>query len=165
MKKTIAFILMVAVCFSLAACGNQKKVNEDIIVEKDFETEEAKTESSEKMYSVYITYFDVATNENVSKEIQLPEASPINIANAVLKEVGDEGTKINNIWEQRGNIYIDFSGESTIFKSGTAGELAVLDSLAMTFVEDLGYDNIFYSKDGGTYESGHIVLEEDEPYM
>lgn len=165
MKRIIAFILMVVVCFSLAACGSQKKINEDIIVEKDFETEEVKTESSEKMYSVYITYFDVAANENVSKEIELPEASPINIANAVLKELGDNGTKINNVWEQRGNIYIDFSGDSTIFRSGSAGELAVLDSLAMTFVEDLGYDNIFYSKDGGTYESGHIVLEEDEPYM
>ena len=117
------------------------------------------------IYSVYISYFDVATNETVSKQIELSEASPINIANAVLKEVGDTGTKINNIWEQRGNIYIDFSGESTIFKSGSAGELAVLDSLGMTFVDELGYDNIFYSKDGGIYESGHIVLEEDEPYM
>ena len=165
MKKTIAFILMVAVCFSLAACGNKKEIKEELPVDNEVVSEDVNTEKTEKMYSVYITYFDVAANEAVSKQVELSEASPINIANAVLKEIGDEGTKINNIWEQRGNVYIDFSGDSTIFRSGSAGELAVLDSLAMTFVEDLGYDNIFYSKDGGTYESGHIVLEEDEPYM
>lgn len=164
MKKVIALVLAGTVCLSLAACG-KKEIKEDIPVQEEVVAEEKETENLGKMYSVYISYFDVAANETVSKQIELSEASPINIANAVLKEVGDTGTKINNIWEQRGNIYIDFSGESTIFKSGSAGELAVLDSLGMTFVEELGYDNIFYSKDGGIYESGHIVLEEDEPYM
>ena len=63
-----------------------------------------------------------------------------NIANAILAELGATKTKINSVAEINNEIFVDFSADSEVLHSGTAGETAVLDSLGFTFVGNLNYD-------------------------
>ena len=54
--------------------------------------------------------------------------------------------------------------DSVVLHQGTSGELAILDSLAKTFVDSMGYDNIIFRVNDNNYESGHIAFELDEVY-
>lgn len=159
MKKILSIIMSVLIIFGLAACGNKT------VVEKpEIEKEVAETENMSKQ-KVQVTIFDVAENTDYQKELELENPSPANIANAILAELGATKTKINSVAEINNEIFVDFSADSEVLHSGTAGETAVLDSLGFTFVGNLKYDHIYFTVDGEKYESGHIALEIDEPYM
>ena len=169
MKKIISLIAVLAIIASLSACGTKEveKVDNtsDKIVEDVAPEPGPAPTKEEKLYKVSVSIMDVAANEMVIKEISLPESSPTNIANAILKELNATDTVINSVREDRNRIYIDFKADSGVLKSGTAGETAILDSLGTTFVDELGYQNIFFTVDGGAYESGHFAFGIDEPYM
>lgn len=160
MKKILSIICVVALMLSFSACGSKKVVEPDVEISTKEEVEIVKDGL------VDIKIFDVVENKNVVKSVEIENKEDIlTVANIILEEINSTNTIINSAIKKENSIYIDFASESGIFYSGSAGELAVLDSLGMTFVEMLGYDNIYYSMDGNEYESGHIVLDKEEPYM
>lgn len=161
MKKILAIIMSVLVVLSMAAC---QKNNETVVPEVEKETIEETVQPVSKQ-KVPITVFNVVENKNEKKEIELENPSPKNIAIAIMEQLGYKDVKVNSATDSNNKIYIDFKSDSEFLKGGTAGETAVLDSLALTFIEDLKYEHIYYTIDRKPYESGHIALGKDEPYM
>ena len=159
MKKILSIICVLAVMLSFAACGN-KQNGTDI----EISTEET-VNVLENDKNIEIKVFDVVDNKEVIKKIEIENKDGVAIANAVLNEIKATNTTFNYVNIVDNKVYIDFTENSGVLHSGSAGELAVLDSLGMTFVEMLGYDNIYFSVEGEAYESGHIALDKDEPYM
>lgn len=122
-----------------------------------------KNETTETQNTVEITVTDIVENKDIVKEIPVNKNDISQIANMIIQEIGSK-TTINSILQKENSIYIDFSSNSSILHTGTAEELAVLNSLANTFINNLNYDNIYFTVDKGIYESGHIILELNEPY-
>lgn len=111
-----------------------------------------------------IIYEDVVENSEKVKTVKIENSEKI-IAEEVLKLVGDTKTTINCVHTVSNKEYIsiDFSSNSNVLHTGSAGELAVLNSLEKTF-KNLGYKYVFFTVDEKQYISGHIEWEVP-PYM
>lgn len=75
-------------------------------------------------------------------------------------------TKINELYfdNEENSVHIDLSKEfTTEMNAGSGFEAMILKSLANTLGTYYGVQNIYLTIDGGPYESGHILMEEDEP--
>lgn len=156
MKKVLSVILCFIFVFSICGCEKQATENKKDEVAKETVTSKQK---------VQITVVDVVENTEKSKEIELENPSPLNIAKSIIKELGIEDDIISNVVEKDNQIYVDFKKDSEFLHSGTAGETAVLDSLGLTFIGDLRYQHIYYTIEGNSYESGHFYFDKEEPYM
>lgn len=118
----------------------------------------------DKKGMIEIKYVDVVNNKNVITEIEVNDKDCDEIGLSVLNIIGIKEQCIKDISVEDSTVIVDFLPNSIVLHSGTAGELAILDSLAMTFVECQGYDNIIFRVDGKPYESGHIAFGIDEVY-
>lgn len=81
-------------------------------------------------------------------------------------ELLSTNTKINKLYfdEKKESVHIDLSKDFVSEMNVGAGfEGLVLQSIANTLGTYYGVQNVFLTIDGGPYESGHILLNEDEP--
>lgn len=81
-------------------------------------------------------------------------------------ELFSTNTKINELYfdKEENSVHIDLSKDFvTEMNAGAGFEGMILRSIANTLGTYYGVQNIYLTIDGGSYESGHILLEEDEP--
>ncbi|MEG0630743.1 MAG: GerMN domain-containing protein [Christensenellaceae bacterium] len=117
-------------------------------------------------------YYDVAEEANVEVNYAVDEGdtSPKTVIDAVnamvLKDIlGGKEIKTNSIKFSDGNIFVDFTKDIYNLNLGSAGENAVLDSIADAYlnnVEDI--KAVYYLVDGEAYESEHIEGIKGRPY-
>ena len=158
MKKSLWKIIIsifVIIVFSLILVNTVFAPSDLCIVEEHPHIEDTELEIVE----IDIIYEDVVENNEKIKTVKVENSEKI-IAEEVLKVVGDTKTKINSVHivSDKEYISIDFSSDSNVLHTGTAGELSVLNSLTKTF-ENIGYKKVYFTVDEGMYVSGHIELE------
>jgi hypothetical protein len=135
-----------------------------------------KTVTKNKPYSRLMTFY--VTNSDakllrVNKEVTFKTNSITRIVlQDVYKTVGTEknsnilsaNTKINSLYlNDDGMVYIDLSKEFvTEMNAGSEFEAMILQSVTNTFGDFYGETRVMLTVDDKTYESGHILLDEDE---
>ncbi|MBP1920820.1 GerMN domain-containing protein [Youngiibacter multivorans] len=135
-----------------------------------------KTVTKNKPYSRLMTFY--VTNSDaklirVNKEVTFKTNSITRIIlQDVYKAVGTEknsnilsaNTKINSLYlNDDGMVYIDLSKEFvTEMNAGSEFEAMILQSVTNTFGDFYGETRVMLTVDDKTYESGHILLDEDE---
>lgn len=74
--------------------------------------------------------------------------------------------QIKEITQQKGMIVVDFKKDAPpVIGTGSGSEAAVLDSIAMTILQNHSSAGwVCYRVDGGVYESGHFAFGIDEEY-
>ena len=117
-----------------------------------------------ELTEIEIKITNVEKNCEEIKKVSVINEDCKEIANKVLEEIGVSADCIKDIYVENNIVIIDFVKNSKVVQLGTSGELAILDSLAMTFVEMLDYNNIIFRIDGSNYESGHLYFEVNEVY-
>ncbi len=81
-------------------------------------------------------------------------------------EIFSPNTKINELYYslEENSVHLDLSKEFvTEMNSGAGFEEKILTCIANTLGTYYNTHNIYLTIEGGSYESGHIVLEEGEP--
>ena len=114
--------------------------------------------------NIEIKYVDGVENMDKTAYVEVDGDDYFGIALSVLNTIGIVDNCIKGVTVEKSIVIVDFILDSCVLHSGTAGELAILDSLAMTFVESLGFENIIFRVDGKPYESGHIAFGLNEKY-
>ena len=151
----IIISMFVVVIFSLILVNNVLAPSDMCEIEKHPHMENSEPEIVE----INIIYDDIVENTEKIKTVKIEDSEKI-ISEEVLKVVWDTKTKINSvhILSNKEYISIDFSSDSNVLHTGTAGELSVLNSLTKTF-ENIGYKKVYFTVDEGMYISGHIEME------
>lgn len=117
--------------------------------------------NSDEKITLYRKNFDFKTND-----------IPRNLIMDAYKDVPDKvlgvltpNTKVNYLYLNKdGMVYVDLSKDFiTEMNLGSGFEMMVLQSLANTLGDYYGVSKVMLTIDGGTYESGHILLEKFEP--
>jgi len=135
-----------------------------------------KTVTKNKPYTRLMTFY--VTNSDakllrVNKEVTFKTNSITRtILQDVYKAVGTEknsnilsaNTKINSLYlNDDGMVYIDLSKEFvTEMNAGSEFEAMILQSVTNTFGDFYGETRVMLTVDDKTYESGHILLDENE---
>ena len=116
-------------------------------------------------------YYDVAQEKTITGEYQIPDApdekSALDAINQMLVKgiLGQNSIEVNSIKMAGGNITVDFSDSIANLNLGSSGEVAVLDSIADTYLDNVdGAKAIYYTINGEPYASGHIQLYPGEAY-
>lgn len=162
LNKYLRLVGFVSILGSLLLCASCGKTSSDIADTQKVET--VSEQNSISTQTVQATILNTEENKETKKVFEFENPSPLNIANAIIEDLGAT-VKINAVRDENNNIYVDFSKDSPSLFSGTAEESSVLDSLGLTFIGDLKYTHIYFTIDGEKYETGHVVLEIEEPYM
>lgn len=113
---------------------------------------------------INLSIVDVASDSVKIVSVETEDTSVSTVGDLVLKELGVSEKCIKKVFLENDVVIVDFTEDSIVLHSGTSGEMAILDSLAKTFVENLKYKNIIFRVNGSNYESGHIVFGFDEKY-
>lgn len=107
---------------------------------------------------------DVQVNFNTNDE---PKTVIENtVKDLAVFDIISPNTKINELYfnKDENSVHIDLSKEfTTEMNAGSGFEAMILKSLANTLGTYYGVQNIYLTIDGGPYESGHILMEVDEP--
>lgn len=154
MKILVCSLLALSLFVGLSITAGEKSsenINDMNIIEND-------------LIEVDIKITNVEKNCNEIKKVKILSNDCNEIAYKVLEEIGVSADCIKDIYVENNVVIIDFVKGSKVVQLGTSGELAILDSLAMTFVEMFNYDNVIFRIDGKNYESGHLYFEIDEVY-
>ncbi|MEA5003745.1 MAG: GerMN domain-containing protein [Christensenella sp.] len=122
--------------------------------------------------SIKIEYYDLVQQKQVetSYEIQGDEKSPEVAMEAVNKAylegvLGTSGIKTNSVIYSDGNIFIDFTSDIYEISLGSEGEIALLDSIADAYLNNIDAAKaVFFTVDGKGYASGHIEIKKNEAY-
>lgn len=135
-----------------------------------------KTVTKNKPYTRLMTFYVTNVDAKllrVNKEVTFKTNSITRIIlQDVYKAVGTEknsnilsaNTKINSLYlNDDGMVYIDLSKEFvTEMNAGSEFESMILQSVANTFGDFYGETRVMLTVDDKTYESGHILLDENE---
>ena len=113
---------------------------------------------------VNLKIVDVISDSIKEVPIESEDLSVSIVGDMVIKELNITEKCIKEIVVKDNIVIVNFVEDSIVLHQGTSGELAILDSLAKTFVDSMGYDNIIFRVNDNNYESGHIVFELDEVY-
>lgn len=150
----IIISIFIIIVFSLILVNTVFAPSDLCVTEEHPHIEKTKSEKVE----VDIIYEDVVENTEKIKTIKVENLEKV-IAEEVLKVVGDTKTTINSVHiSNKDYISIDFSSDSNVLHTGSAGELSVLNSLEKTF-KNLGYKQVYFTVDESQYISGHIEWE------
>ncbi|ETA79601.1 GerMN domain-containing protein [Youngiibacter fragilis] len=135
-----------------------------------------KTVTKNKPYSRLMTFYVTNVDAKllrVNKEVTFKTNSITRIIlQDVYKAVGTEknsnilsaNTRINSLYlNDDGMVYIDLSKEFvTEMNAGSEFEAMILQSVANTFGDFYGETRVMLTVDDKTYESGHILLDDNE---
>ncbi len=135
-----------------------------------------KTVTKNKPYTRLMTFYVTNVDAKllrVNKEVTFKTNSITRIVlQDVYKAVGTEknsnilsaNTKINSLYlNDDGMVYIDLSKEFvTEMNAGSEFEAMILQSVTNTFGDFYGETRVMLTVDDKTYESGHILLDENE---
>lgn len=83
-------------------------------------------------------------------------------------EILSPNTRINELYynEEENSVHIDLSQDFvTEMNAGAGMEALILQSLTNTLGSYYGVHEVYITIDGGTYESGHIIINEGEPSL
>ncbi len=115
-----------------------------------------------------INYYDMMNdvwNKYTSENTFYGEIDPIFFINK-LSELMGISISINGIDMEEDKLTIDFSESSPPLSGiGSYEEICILDSISDTLFEVFsGVNEIYITKDGKEYGSGHLTLAPDTPY-
>jgi len=120
---------------------------------------------------IVIKYYDVVADEDVTKEYEVSgdennQTAFDAVNDLYLKDVlGGEGLEINSVTYTDGNVFVDFTPSVYELGVGSTGELALLDSIADAYLNNVdGIKGVYYLVDGQPYSSDHIEIPANEPY-
>lgn len=125
-----------------------------------------------KDQTIMFEYYDVAEEKMVEANYTIEEGSASvetaleAVNKAYIEDVmGSEGVAVHSIVFSEGNIFIDFTSSIYGLNLGSGGEIALLDSIADAYLNNVvGAKAVFYTVDGGDYASGHIEIPKGEAY-
>ena len=141
---------------------------------KEFVKDAALTQNI-KIYNFQVTQTDIQvifkevavslkTNEEIKDVFQKYFREPLGSGTGALMS---QNTKINKIYKDaaNGKVYVDFSKQFvTEMNAGTTKETGVIRSVTDTLGSYYNVDKVVINLDGGSYESGHILMGKDEPF-
>lgn len=133
-------------------------------IEKDMPLTQTVTLFHPDIDGVNLDTVDVQVNFKTNDEAK--DVIAETIKELSVYEILSTNTKINKLYfdEKKESVHIDLSKEFvTEMNAGAGFEGLVLQSIANTLGTYYGVQNVFLTVDGGPYESGHILLNEDEP--
>ncbi|MGE5627840.1 MAG: GerMN domain-containing protein [Solirubrobacterales bacterium] len=141
---------------------------------KEYITDTAYT-SNIKVYNFKVTATDIQIiYKNVAAELKTNEEIAGVLQKYFSESMGSgtgalisKNTKINKIYKngETGKAYIDFSKEFvTEMNAGTTKETGVLRSVTDTIGSYYNLDKVVITLDGQPYESGHILMGQDEAF-
>lgn len=121
--------------------------------------------------TIVIRYYDVVADKDVTREYETggdgTNKTAFDAVNDLyLKDVlGGEGLAVNAITYTDGNVFVDFTSSIYDLGMGSTGEMALLDSIANAYLNNVeGIKGVYFLVDGTTYSSDHIEIPANEPY-
>lgn len=110
----------------------------------------------------------------ISKEISFKTNDEAkDVVESMIKDNGDQpivvstNTKINSLYlnDEEKRVHVDFSKEFVSeMNAGSYFESMILQSITNTLGNYYGVEEVLITVEGKPYESGHILMEENEPF-
>ncbi len=142
---------------------------EEIITEQTIESssEEETTEVKNNKIKLHSLNKDSYETEEKNADIEIDIAlTPQFLVDKVINDIAESGiiVKIDYVKTEDRTIIVSFKNDTANVGSGV--EISILDSIAKTLLDNLPiYDSVVYRNEDEAYESGHIELGIDEPYL
>lgn len=113
---------------------------------------------------IHLNTVDVQVSFNTNDEPK--DVIEKTVKDLSVNEVLSKNAKINKLYfnKNENSVHIDLSKEFvTEMNAGAGFEELILQSVANTLGSYYGVQNVYLTIDGGPYESGHVILKENEP--
>lgn len=121
---------------------------------------------------IVIDYYDVVSEKTVTKEYEIGTGESNRTAFDAVNEIylkdlleSKNGIQVNSVTHTDGNVFIDFTDSIYQTNFGSTGEVALLDSIADAYLNNVeGIKGVYYTVNGKPYSSGHIEIPANQPY-
>ena len=185
MKRKLCLVL-VFLLVALTACENknkslsQKEINAKIS-ESDNKDGQDNTNPKQDvqvvaptsvMVGIYTIEDDTLNTTSIDTVVQIDgELKAEDVVNAVVSELEDHDIDIviASVTNEGGKVTIDIEADDPFLPFGSLGSSAegsVLDCLSYSIFDNFADVNaVYFHVNGEAYETGHIVLKADEPYL
>ncbi|HAQ41446.1 MAG TPA: hypothetical protein DCM73_11870 [Clostridiales bacterium] len=113
---------------------------------------------------IHLNTVDVQVSFNTNDEPK--DVIEKTVKDLSVNEVLSKNAQINKLYfnEEENSVHVDLSKEfATEMNVGAGFESLILQSVTNTLGSYYGVQNVYLTIDGGPYESGHVILEENEP--
>ena len=180
MKRILCF-LFVLLLVTLTACASKKDnelSKEEIKVKisenenQDKSGDDAVVPPTSKMIEIYSIEDDTLGTVNVDTVVTVDgDLKVTDVIDAVVSELEDHDIDvvIGSVAVDEGKVTIDISADDPFLPFGSLGSSAegsVLDCLSLSVFDNFSEINaVCFLVNGQAYETGHIQLAADEPYL
>ena len=182
MKKLLCFISVFLLVFTAASCGSKKDpaLTQEEINARILESENQSGEGnvtpegapSAKKIGIYTLEDESLDTVSVETVVEYKDELKVeDVVAAVVSELEDHDidVKIGSVTNEGNKVTIDLSAEDSFLPFGSLGSSAegsVLDCLSYSIFDNFSdIKEVYFLVNGEAYETGHIELKKDEPYL
>ena len=167
MKRILMLLLC---CLLLTACAQEKPAPTDAptappVTDAPTQapTDAPTEEPTEVQLQTFRLYHSDENAENfLYEEVQVPEINETVVTQQLIAAgVLPEGTAVNSFAAVGSQLNIDFNDAflTQLNSMGTSGERMLVGSVVNTFLSAYGAHSVFFTVDGQTVESGHVIYD------
>ncbi|MBR6396491.1 MAG: GerMN domain-containing protein [Lachnospiraceae bacterium] len=182
MKRILYFIFVFLLVFAMASCASKKDpaLTQDEINARILESENQSGQGSiapegtptAKKIGIYTIEDESLDTVSIETVVEYKDELKVeDVITAVVSELEDHDIdiKIGSVTNEGNKVTIDLKADDSFLPFGSLGSSAegsVLDCLSYSVFDNFSdVKEVYFLVNGEAYETGHIELKKDEPYL